>query len=113
MEEIVGEIREEGEPTPSYLTRLADGTHVVDATAPVRDVREALGVPIPDSPDYTTIAGFILTMLQSVPTPGASVSIGGHIWTVVDMDGPRITKVKVQRRTESAQSDAGLRHDGA
>jgi putative hemolysin len=109
LEEIVGEIREEGEPTPSYLTRLADGTHVVDATAPLRDVREALGVTIRDSPDYTTIAGFILHMLQSVPTPGASVSIGGYVWTVVDMDGPRITKVKVQQRTESAQSDAGLR----
>jgi putative hemolysin len=103
LEEIVGEIREEGEPTPSYLTRLADGTHVVDATAPLRDVREALGVPIPDSPDYTTIAGFILHMLQSVPTPGASVSIGAYVWTVVDMDGPRITKVKVQQRTESAR----------
>lgn len=54
-------------------------------------------MPIPDSPDYTTIAGFVMHMLQRVPTPGASVSFGGRSWTVVDMDGPRITKVKVQR----------------
>ncbi|MGH7302993.1 MAG: hemolysin family protein [Candidatus Rokuibacteriota bacterium] len=100
LEEIVGEIREEGESTPSYLTRLADNTYVVDATAPVRDVREVLGLAIPDSPDYTTIAGFVMRTLQSVPTPGASVSIGGHVWTVVDMEGPRITKVKVQRQTD-------------
>ncbi|HLF49638.1 MAG TPA: hemolysin family protein [Methylomirabilota bacterium] len=99
LEEIVGEIREEGEPTPSYVTRLADGTCVVNATAPVRDVREALGLPIPDSPDYTTIAGFVIHVLQTVPTPGASVSFGGHFLTVVDMDGPRITKVKVQRQS--------------
>jgi magnesium and cobalt exporter, CNNM family len=107
LEEIVGEIREEGEPTPSYLRRLADDTYVVDATAPVRDVREVLGLPIPDSPDYTTIAGFVMHVLQSVPTPGASVSIGGHVWTVVDMDGPRITTVKMQRRTQAAQSGGG------
>ncbi len=107
LEEIVGEIREEGEPTPSYVTRLADDSYVVDATAPVRDVREALGLPIPDSPDYTTIAGFVMHVLQKVPTPGASVSLGGHVWTVVDMDGPRITKVKVQRLADAAQSGGG------
>jgi magnesium and cobalt exporter, CNNM family len=43
LEEIVGEIREEGEPTPAYITRLPDGSYVLDASAPVRDVREALG----------------------------------------------------------------------
>lgn len=102
LEEIVGEIREEGEPTPSYATRLAEGTYVVDATAPVRDVRETLGLPLPDSPDYTTIAGFVIHTLQKIPTPGASVSVGGHLWTVVDMDGPRITKVKVQRQAGEA-----------
>jgi magnesium and cobalt exporter, CNNM family len=105
LEEIVGEIREEGEAMPSYVTRLSDGTYVVDAAAPLRDVREALGLPIPDSPDYTTIAGFVMYALQKVPTPGASVSIGGHVWTVVDVDGPRIIKVKVQRQTDSAGED--------
>jgi putative hemolysin len=102
LEEIVGEIREEGELTPSYVTRLADGTYVVDATAPVRDVREALRLPVPDSPDYTTVAGFVMHRLQTVPTPGVAVSFGGHSWTVVDMDGPRITKVKVQRQAGEA-----------
>jgi putative hemolysin len=105
LEEIVGEIREEGEPTPTYVTRLADDTYVVDATAPVRDVREAMGLSIPDSPDYTTIGGLVMHGLQTIPTPGAAVSIGGHVWTVVDMDGPRIMKVKVQRRADAAQSD--------
>jgi putative hemolysin len=98
LEEIVGEIRDEGEPAPSYVTRLDDGAYVVDASAPVRDVREALGLRIPDSPDYTTIAGLVMHVMQKVPTPGASVSLAGHSWTVVDVDGPRITRVKVERQ---------------
>jgi putative hemolysin len=100
LEEIVGEIREEGESTPAFITRLADGSYVVDGAAPVREAREALGLPIPDSPDYTTVAGFILHLLQRVPTPGAAAPFGAHLWTVVDMDGPRITKVKVQYRAD-------------
>jgi len=98
LEEIVGEIREQGEPTPSFVTRLANDTYVLDAAAPVRDVREALKLPIPESTDYTTIAGFVMHVLQQVPIPGASGSVAGHSWTVVDMDGPRITRVKVQRQ---------------
>ena len=99
LEEIVGEIRDEGEPAPSYVTRLDDGAYVVDASAPVRDVREMLGLRIPDSPDYTTIAGLVMHAMQKVPTPGASVVLAGHSWTVVDVDGPRITRVKVERQS--------------
>ena len=45
-------------------------------------------------PEYQTIAGFLLHALNSVPQPGCSVSRNG----VVDMDGPRIAKVKAERR---------------
>jgi putative hemolysin len=97
MEEIVGEIREQGELVPSYVTRLPDGALVVDGAAPVRSVRETVDLPLPESSDYTTVAGFVMDALQRVPTPGASVVSGGYLWTVVDMDGPRVMRVKVQR----------------
>lgn len=97
LEEIVGEIREQGEPVPSYVTRLPDGALVVDGAAPVRSVREATGLPLPDSSDYMTVAGFVMDAFQRVPTPGASVTAGGYVWTVVDMEGTRVTRVKVQR----------------
>jgi CBS domain containing-hemolysin-like protein len=31
-----------------------------------------------------------------VPRPGATLSAAGHRWTVVDMEGPRIMKVKAE-----------------
>jgi putative hemolysin len=98
LEEIVGEIREEHESAAlPYVTRLPDGSYVLDGTAPVRDLRSRLGLPLEESPDYSTVAGFVLHSLQSIPTPGASIAAGGHRWTVVDVEGPRITKVKVHR----------------
>jgi putative hemolysin len=98
LEEIVGEIREEQEPAGlPYVTRLPDGSYVLDGTAPVRELRAKLSLPLEESPDYSTVAGFLLDRLQGIPRPGASVAASGHRWTVVDVDGPRITKVKVQR----------------
>ncbi len=100
LEEIVGEIREEQEALGlPYVTRLPDGSYVLDGTAPVRELRAKLPLPLEESPDYSTVAGFLLDRLQGIPTPGASIVVNGYRWTVVDVEGPRITKVKVQRES--------------
>jgi putative hemolysin len=100
LEEIVGEIREEREPRGlPYLAHLPDGSYVIDGTATIHDLRLQAGLPLEESPDYQTIAGFLLHALDTVPQPGASVSAHGFVWTVVDMEGPRIVKVKAERRT--------------
>jgi putative hemolysin len=97
IEEIVGEIRSEDEATPAYVSRLPDGSFMVDGAAPLDAIRDALGIALPESPDYTTLAGFVLHALQTVPRPGASVVAAGYRWTVVEMAGPRIRKVRVER----------------
>ena len=61
-----------------------------------------MGLPIEESPEYQTIAGYLLHQLQTIPTPGMSVAAGGFVYTVVDMDGPRIAKVKAQPREAAA-----------
>ena len=68
-----------------------------DGVAPVRDVRTQLALPVEESSDYHTVAGFLIHTLGAIPKPGASVAVEGYRWTVVDMDGPKITKVKVER----------------
>jgi putative hemolysin len=97
LEEIVGEIRDEGEvPGLSFATRLPDGSYLIDATATIRDLREQGGVPLEDSPHYQTLAGFLLYRLGTVPHPGTSLRELNYIFTVVETDGPRILKVKAQ-----------------
>jgi CBS domain containing-hemolysin-like protein len=97
LEEIVGEIRDERDsPRLESVTRLPDGSYIIDGTATIRDLREQVGLPIDDSPDYQTIAGFILHRLGVVPRAGATLHAAGHRWTVVDMEGPRIMKVKAE-----------------
>ena len=96
LEEIVGEIRAEGENAPSFITRWPDGSLIIDGLAPIDEVERALGTPLPRSGDYTTVAGFLLATLGSIPVRGTSTVAAGRRWTVVDMEGPRIRQVKVQ-----------------
>jgi CBS domain containing-hemolysin-like protein len=97
LEEIVGEIRDEREAGGlPYVNRLADGSYLIDGTATIHDLRLQAGLPLEESSEYQTIAGFVLHTLSSVPQPGTAVLRHGYIWTVVDMDGPRIVKVKAE-----------------
>jgi putative hemolysin len=97
LEEIVGELREERESVSPLLSPLPDGSYVVDAAAPIWEVREALGLPVAESPQYNTLAGYIIYALGTIPRPGASLVADGHRWTVVDVEGPRVTRVKIER----------------
>ena len=96
VEEIVGEIGPGGETPPSLITRLPDGSLLIDGIAPVDDVERALGIELPTPRDYSTVAGFLLATLGSVPARGTSVVTAARRWTVVDMEGPRIRRVRVQ-----------------
>jgi putative hemolysin len=93
VERVVGDIGER-DATPS-IRRLPDGALVVDGLAAIGDIRAA-GVVIEDSPDYTTAAGFVTTTLDAIPTVGSSVTSGGHRWTVLEVDGPRVRTIRIE-----------------
>jgi putative hemolysin len=95
LEQIVGEIRERGEPEgPTLITRLPDGSLLVDGLAPIDDLRAA-GVPVEPSAEYTIAAGFVMAALGDVPSAGTSVTRAGYRWTVVETDGVRIRKIRI------------------
>lgn len=93
IEQIVGEIRERGEPE-GPISRLPDGSLVVDGLASVDDIRTA-GVPVAPSPQYTTAAGFVMAALGAVPAAGASVTHAGYRWTVLAADRVRVRTIKI------------------
>ena len=98
LEEIVGEIRDEGDATETPVAhRLPDGAFVVDGLATIRDARAQLGLPIEESQSYHTVAGFVVNAFQAIPKPGATLTVGGHRLTVLEVSGPKIVNVKVER----------------
>jgi len=104
LEEIVGEIRDERESSRlQSVARLPDGSYMIDGTATIRDLREQVGLPLPESPDYQTVAGFLLHRLGAVPRPGTATGADGYRWTIVEMDGPRIMKVRAEPERPSTR----------
>jgi CBS domain containing-hemolysin-like protein len=96
VEEIVGDIGEAADATAASITALPDGSALIDGMATLEEVERVLGIALPESRDYVTVAGYILAILTSVPTPGTTITAADRRWTVTDMDGPRIRRVKLE-----------------
>ena len=101
LEFIVGDLPNEGSPVakPKPIRRRDDGSWLVDAVVTLDDFREATGIvgrfPGEGSGGFTVIAGFIMRALGRIPEEGDRVEALGHLFEVVDMDGPRVDKVLV------------------
>ncbi|MDQ3916183.1 MAG: hemolysin family protein [Actinomycetota bacterium] len=93
LEEIVGEIEDEHDPTAgARLTQPPEGIHLVSGLLHRSEVEDATGFEMPDG-HYETLAGFLLDRLERIPEPGDHVSHAGWEFKVVEMEGRRISQV--------------------
>jgi putative hemolysin len=105
IEEIVGEIRDEHD-IESPVIQLSDGTMLIDASISLRDLKEDHHIPLPESPEYETLGGLLMTTLQKIPQSGDMVEIEGKRIRIVEMVGQRISKVKLEKLREPTQGEA-------
>ena len=85
---------EEDEPP---LVEREDGSWLVSGAASADLLEDRLGVNMPQDRDYSTVAGFALSVLKRLPQTGESFSYDGWKFEVVDMDGRKIDKLLASR----------------
>jgi CBS domain containing-hemolysin-like protein len=100
-EEIMGEISEEWAVTEPALEPLGSHTFRVDAQRRIEEINEELGLNLPESEDYETLAGFILYHLQAIPKEGQTFRYQDIEFTIVEMEGLRIETVEITTRAGS------------
>ncbi len=96
LEQVVGEIHDEFDVVERPLT-LANGAIIFDAALNVRDLDTQYNITLPEDPAYATVGGFVLDQLGFIPKGGESFEYNGHRFAVVEMDGKRVARVKVER----------------
>ena len=96
LEQLVGEIHDEFDVVEKPL-KLADGAVVFDAALNVRDLDSQYNIALPEDPAYATVGGFVMDQLGFIPRGGESFEFGPYRFSVVEMDGRRVARVKIQR----------------
>ncbi len=97
LEAITGVFRSDVEEDETYAVQREDGSWLLAGYMPADEMRDQLGIDLPESRDYETVAGFVLSLLGHLPATGETVVSQGWRFEVVDLDGRRIDKIIAAR----------------
>ena len=111
MEEVIGEIHDEYDVEHEAATPTADGVVEVDGLLNLEDFAECTGLELPEGP-YETVAGFVINELGRLPDLDESVVAMGRRFTVTELDGRRIARVRLTTEPERGDGAAGPAGEG-
>ncbi len=95
LEEIVGEYTTDSRARSRDIRKLDDGNYLVNGIVPIRTLNRKTGWDLPEE-EASTLNGLLLEELADIPTGNASILIGRHIMTIVEIRDNVISKVIVK-----------------
>ena len=100
LEEIVGEIQDEHDPVEqSGISRLDDGSYILDARSHIEDVEDELKVQLPRG-EYDTLGGFLSHLMGHVPVQGEQGRYETLLFTVEEADARKVSTIRVSFEKE-------------
>lgn len=110
LEEVVGDIfSEHAAPSPRLITTEPDGSALVAGTTPLRDVNRALGLELPETGEFNTVAGLCLKLAGRIPSRGERFTAGRVSIEVVDASVRRIRSVRLRAHSTAPNEAAPTR----
>ena len=97
LEELFGEIRDEGDDgeVPDYIHQ--GGDLLVSGRLPVRELAEVLGRKLTTDDDKTTVGGMLMAAAGRIPRVAEAVTIDGLRFTVERREGTVLRRVRVEQ----------------
>jgi len=110
LEQLVGEMEDEFDVGMRRAARMPAEAFYLDGGVNLRDLETQMHWHLPRDGGVETLAGFLLTQLGHIPAVGESVVFEGRRYTVAEMSGHRISRVRIEPvRSEAPPASASAR----
>lgn len=96
VEEIFGDIQDEHDKSKQMIRTIEPGVYEISGRCEIERINEALGLDIPESDEYQTLAGYILASTGTIPDVGELVELDGLRLHVVRKSDKRLELIKVE-----------------
>lgn len=100
LEELVGNIDDEYDLENSAVIFLESGVYLVDPELRIDEINDYFHMSL-ESEKSDSIGGFVIELLDRIPKQGDVVRYGDILFTVNEMQGLKMTKLKMDLRPES------------
>ncbi|MCB9016123.1 MAG: HlyC/CorC family transporter [Lentimicrobiaceae bacterium] len=93
IEEIFGEIEDEYDVEDLIDNQLDEDEFLLSGRLEIDYLNQKYKFGLPESDDYSTLAGFIIHHHESIPVINDEIQIGPHLFTIVQASDTRIEQV--------------------
>ena len=94
LEEIFGEIDDEYDTEKLVEKKISEHSFEFSARLEIDYINDNFGLNIPETPDYETLAGYILHSTESIPKVGQTLRIDNFEFNIVKVSENKIELVK-------------------
>jgi len=95
IEEIVGEIEDEHDSSSELIKQISEVKFIIDPLVEIDVLNETIGLSLPESSDYSTLAGYLLSKIQKIPEKNEDFTIEGLRIKILSIRNHRIFKVRL------------------
>jgi CBS domain containing-hemolysin-like protein len=99
LEELVGEIIDETDVIEPTIVAVAPGEWRVMGKTEIGEVNDTLQMNIPDTGEYDTFSGYVLSLAGRIPRENEEIPIGKFTAVVKTREGNRIIEYHVRKRS--------------
>lgn len=104
LEDLVADVIDEEDAEPdAWIRREPDGSLLLDGEVTLAELREDHGLAL-EHDEVQTVAGLFLAAIGRVPSPGEVIEAGGRRLVVEEVQGLKITRVRVEPSMEGGES---------
>ncbi len=109
LEQLVGELEDEFDVASTQpAVTDANAPLVLDGAVNIRDLESQYELKLPQDEGFETLAGFLLSRLQKMPTGGEAFDYEGRRFVVEKMEGHRIATVRIEAIPAPAASTSAV-----
>lgn len=98
IEEIFGEIEDEHDVEDAVEHKIDDSTFLFSGKLKINYLQQEYGVPIAESPEYETLAGFVINKLAEIPKPDTILETNTFLITVVEVSDSKIELLELKMK---------------
>ncbi|MFA7626927.1 MAG: hemolysin family protein [Candidatus Kapaibacterium sp.] len=95
LEEIVGEIHDEHDEVNKIIENIGEYEYIADASASVRDLNQILPMELPESDEYESLGGLIITETENIPENNDIIEMKPYRFVILSRTRTKIEKVKI------------------
>ncbi len=97
IEELFGEFEDVFDQETKRVSRLTDGSFVMDGRMDLEELESESGVRLPKG-NYETIGGFIIHRLGRIPTPGEKLESAGFRIRILRSTPSQVERIHIRKK---------------